>query len=170
MTWMKVDDRLHAHPKPRRAGLAAMGLWVLAGSWVADSLSDGFLPTQQPWAWAGPDAPDLAQRLVDAGLWLPTEQAGEAGWLFHDWPDFQPTKADVMARRVVEREKKRRQRSNCPEGTPGGTPAGRPGTGSSLGDIPYPESPRDTSMHTYVASRDGTCAECRLPESNRRHR
>lgn len=171
MTWMKVDDRLHAHRKARVAGLPAMGLWVLTGSWVADTLSDGFIPAGQPYAWGGPDTPELADRLVDAGLWLPTEHLGEKGWMFHDWQDFQPTKADVMAQRVMWREKKRRSRSMCPEGTPSGSP----GTGSSSSkENPYPdttrESPRDKSTHVYVAARDGTCAECRLPQTNRRHR
>lgn len=168
MTWLKIDDRLHSHRKPRAAGLAAMGLWVLTGSWVADQLTDGFVPAWQPYAWAGTETPELTQRLVDAGLWLPTTDADAGvGWTFHDWQDFQPTRADVMAQREAWREKKRRSRSMCPPGTPG--------TGSSsIKENPFPdttgESPRDKSTHAYVATSDGTCAECRLPQSNRRHR
>lgn len=174
MTWMKVDDRLHAHRKARVAGLPAMGLWVLTGSWAADTLSDGFIPAGQPYAWGGPDTPELAHRLVEAGLWLPTDHLGEKGWMFHDWQDFQPMRADVMAQREAWREKKRQSRMR-PQGTPQGSPPGSPGTGSSsLKRNPYPdttgESRRDTSTHVYVATREGTCAECRLPESNRRHR
>lgn len=174
MTWFKVDDRLHSHRKARIAGPAAMGLWVLAGSWAADTLTDGFVPRAQVFAWAGPDALDLAERLVTAELWTPTVHLGEEGWLFHDWEDFQPTKAEVMARREVEREKKRRQRS-CPPGTPAGSPAGSPGTGSSFSKtIPYPDSPGVSpgdKIHAFVSSPSGECAHpgCGLPAGNRRH-
>lgn len=170
MTWFKVDDRLHAHRKARAAGLPAVGLWVLSGSWVADTLSDGFVPASQTYAWGGPDTPALAERLVAAGLWMPTVHLGEDGWMFHDWEDFQPMRADVMAKRVSDRERMRRWRSNRHDVTN----AERPGSGKSLKEIPYPdvqrESRRNASTHDFVAARDGTCAECRLPESNRRHR
>lgn len=168
MTWFKVDDRLHAHRKARVAGLPAVGLWVLAGSWAADVLTDGFVPVTQPYAWGGTD--ELAQRLVDAGLWLPTEQAGERGWLFHDWPDFQPTRADVMAKRVSDRERMRRWRA----ARNGVTNGERPGTGIALKENPYPdvqrESRRDSSAHDYAPTSDGPCADCGLPERNARHR
>lgn len=170
MTWMKVDDRLHAHRKARVAGLPAMGLWVLTGSWAADTLSDGFIPAGQPFAWGGPDTPELAERLVDAGLWLPTEHLGEKGWIFHDWQDFQLMRADVMAKRVSDRERMRRWRSM----RNGVTNGERPGTGIALKENPYPdvqrESRRDSDAHDYAPAGDGTCTECRLPESNRRHR
>lgn len=29
MPWFKVDDKIHSHPKARRAGLAAMGLSLI---------------------------------------------------------------------------------------------------------------------------------------------
>lgn len=44
MAWFKVDDKLHSHPKRYRASLRAMGLWVLAGSWCSDQLTDGVIP------------------------------------------------------------------------------------------------------------------------------
>ena len=44
MAWFKVDDKLHDHRKARRAGKAAIGVWVLAGSWAMDNLTDGFVP------------------------------------------------------------------------------------------------------------------------------
>jgi hypothetical protein len=175
MTWFKVDDRLHGHRKARIAGPAAMGLWVLAGSWAADQLTDGFVPRSQVHAFAE-NALELVERLVSVELWLPTVQLGEDGWLFHDWTDFQPTKADVMARREFEREKKRKKRS-CPPGTTPGNPPGSPGTGSSSDskENPYPDSPGlspgDTSKwaHAFVGAAHGECADCGLPAGNRRH-
>lgn len=44
MPWFKVDDQLHSHPKPRRASLAALGLWTLSGSYSMAYKLDGFVP------------------------------------------------------------------------------------------------------------------------------
>ncbi len=46
ISWFKVDDKLHDHHKANAAKKAAMGVWVLAGSWSADNLTDGFIPAR----------------------------------------------------------------------------------------------------------------------------
>jgi hypothetical protein len=89
MPWFKVDDKLASHPKVMRAGLAAMGLWVKAGSWSARYLTDGHIPTEALGMLGGTRA--HAQALVKAGLWLEDMD----GWRFKDWSDFQPSAADV---------------------------------------------------------------------------
>jgi hypothetical protein len=96
MTWLKVDDKLHDHRKARKAGTAAMGLWVLAGSWCAANPTDGFVPEAIVVRWS---TKAMAGRLVDAQLWHPAEQDGEAGWQFHDWHEYQPSAADVARNR-----------------------------------------------------------------------
>lgn len=93
MPWFKVDDRLHSHPKRHAAGLRAMGLWVVAGSWAADNLTDGRIPREVLPALGG--KPTDAKALVDAGLWTATK----TGWAFHDWDGFQPDAASVLAAR-----------------------------------------------------------------------
>lgn len=107
MPWFKVDDRMHAHPKPRRAGLAAIGLWTVAGSWSADQVQEGFVPD---WFVQGWRARRHAAQLVDAGLWRTGLKDGEAGWWFHDWEHFQPSKAEVELERAANRERQRRFR------------------------------------------------------------
>lgn len=97
MTWFKVDDKLHDHRKTRAAGKAAMGVWVCAGSWAADNLTDGFVPATILPRWGnGRDA----ARLCEVGLWVPDEQDGEQGWRFHEWAERQPTRAQKMAERT----------------------------------------------------------------------
>ena len=93
MAWFKVDDKIHDHPKALAAGKSAMGVWVLAGAWAADNLTDGFVPKRvlSRWGTAGD-----AKKLVDAGLWFTDEEEGQPGWRFHDWEDFQPTRAQVL--------------------------------------------------------------------------
>lgn len=81
MTWFKVDDRLHSHPKIRRAGTEAVGFWVICGSYCADHLTDGFVSRIDAIHYAGGSearAESLASRLVDAGLW----EVVDGGWRF----------------------------------------------------------------------------------------
>jgi hypothetical protein len=100
VTWFKVDDKLHEHKKVRRMGhdLAAVGLWTLCGSWSGGERTDGFVPASIPrrWTTAG-KLKSLADKLVVVGLWEPAEIDGEAGWLFHDWADYQPLEEDTSS-------------------------------------------------------------------------
>ena len=104
MPWFKVDDKLHSHPKRYRASLRAMGLWVLAGSWCSDQLTDGVIPRDLLSALGG--RPADAADLVQAGLW---DECPE-GWRFHDWEAQNPTRRDVEARRAEDRERKAQAR------------------------------------------------------------
>lgn len=105
MVWFKVDDNLAFHPKVLRVGNAAMGLWVRAGSWSAQQLTDGVIPDSI--------LPSLgtvkqAQALVAAGLW---DRAAGA-WSFHEWnaDGRQPTRAKVEAERAAAAERQRKHR------------------------------------------------------------
>ena len=104
MSWFKVDDKLFAHPKARAAGNRAMGLWVLAGAWAAAYLTDGFVPASfvKEHRYGTHDA----DRLVEVGLWHPTE----GGWQFHDWEQSNPSRAQVEAKREAERKRQNKWR------------------------------------------------------------
>lgn len=104
MPWFKVDDALHDDKKSRVAGIPAMGLWVLAGSWCMDNLTDGFVPASVPVRWAA-NYRRLAAALVAAGLWHEHVKDGESGWLFHDWDKYQPSAAKVKKERKEARER-----------------------------------------------------------------
>jgi hypothetical protein len=107
MPWFKADDKLHEHRKPRIAGKAAMGVWILAGSWSADNTQDGFVPERVLSRWG---TKRDAAALVAAGLWCPGEHEGESGYWFHDWPEYQMTKDEVEANRAAARERMRKLR------------------------------------------------------------
>lgn len=90
MTWFKVDDKLHSHPKTTGASLAALGLWTVAGSWCGDHTTDGRVPLHMvPLLSRG--AVELADELVDVGLWVRVKD----GYKFHDWLAYQPSSKDV---------------------------------------------------------------------------
>ena len=87
--WFKVDDNFAMHTKAVMAGNAAIGLWVRAGAWSMQTLSDGFIPDA---IVTGLGTKGQADRLVSVGLWdrLPT------GYAFHQWDDRNPSKEDVQ--------------------------------------------------------------------------
>lgn len=97
MAWFKVDDKIHSHKKVRRLGpdrLAAMGLWLLAGSWCADQKTM-FIPAEVVEIFDRKQR--YASRLVEVGLWHRETHEGEDGYRFHDWEDYQPSKQDQEA-------------------------------------------------------------------------
>lgn len=104
MPWFKVDDQFHDHRKAAKAGVEAVGLWALAGSWCADNLTDGFVPEYVAVRWT-PRWRTLAKRLVEAGLWTEHTHDGEKGWLYHEWDERQPTRAEVEADRDEARDR-----------------------------------------------------------------
>jgi hypothetical protein len=110
VTWFKMDDAFHSHPKARRAGLQAIGLWSVSGSYCANYLTNGFVDV--PFVKTWPSGIKLATKLVEAGLWLPTERDGQPGWQFHDWDKYQPTKEQVEIEREAARNRKAKSRES----------------------------------------------------------
>jgi 5-methylcytosine-specific restriction endonuclease McrA len=102
--FFQVDDRLHVNRKARELaaqmlagdplGLAALGLWTLAGSQSQDEGTDGLIsaPNLITVAYDLTAARELAHRLVAAGLWHAAghdcprcEPVPEGQWRYHDW-------------------------------------------------------------------------------------
>lgn len=105
MPWFKIDDTLALHSKVIEAGNAAMGLWVRAGSYCAQQLTDGYV-SQRALSMLGTRS--QASALVAAGLW----DKVPGGWQFHDWTDYQPTRADVEKERAATKERQARWRES----------------------------------------------------------
>lgn len=106
MAWFKVDDHLAHNMKAIAAGNTALGLWVRAGSWACQQLTDGFVPTTMVTALGGTDADAAA--LTEAGLW----HIVDGGWVFHDWAEYQEDSGKVKERRAAARERMRTVRAN----------------------------------------------------------
>lgn len=120
MVWFKVSDGLHSHRKTIKAG-EAMALWVIAGSWCGDQLTDGFVPDYMVGRLLPGPGEAMAAKLVEVGLWEEATKEGERGYRFHGWDELDggtkrnPTRADVEAQRAKWRGKKQGQR-NGPDG------------------------------------------------------
>lgn len=97
MTWFKVDDSFHSHPKVMVTSPAALGLWLVAGTWSAANLTDGLVPAQALPRLL-PDSEALAKELVAVGLW----EHADGGYQFHNWTNYQPDAASLRAKRGKE--------------------------------------------------------------------
>jgi hypothetical protein len=92
VTWFKVDDSFHAHPKVLATPPGALGLWVVAGAWSSANLTEGFVP-DRALPRLLPGSAELADDLVTAGLWRKVR----GGYRFHDWTDYNPTRQEALA-------------------------------------------------------------------------
>lgn len=97
--WTKLTDDVHDHPKVVIAGNAAFGVWVRALSYCSRHLTDGVLPAPAIDAMIvdGYDPPDLADRLESSRLMT---RSG-SDYLVPDYLDFNPSAAEVRARRAA---------------------------------------------------------------------
>lgn len=138
MTWVKLDDHFDEHPKLAQAGPLGMALQVAALCYCNRNLTDGFVPRSvasrllsletsdangKPMKLAATweaelfgggweiEAEHVVDRMLESGLW---DQA-PGGYTIHDYHEFQPSKAEVMAERakVAERVRKHRERRNA---------------------------------------------------------
>lgn len=140
MPWFRIDDKMYTHRKilgissKRKIQVserdAAVSLWVLAGLWATDNLMDGWIPDEHVETFVSGHL--RAELLVRAALWhriadlladdssigcaecvqlLSSNQNVTDGYVFHDWENYQPTKASVVAERVAATERQRRRRA-----------------------------------------------------------
>lgn len=107
MTWFKLDDGFHSHPKIIAVGNEAAGLYARCGSYCAQHLTDGFIPEAVGFLYGGLETIDA---LCNESLW--TRVSG--GWLMHDYLVYNPSRKQVQAERQrgAERQKQWRERQS----------------------------------------------------------
>jgi len=99
MAWAKIDDQFFMHPKVIAAGRDARDLYLAALTYAGAQLTDGFIPDGAlPLVGAMaqvPEVPACVERLVEVGLWEPTD----GGHMIHDYLEYNPDGAEVKAKR-----------------------------------------------------------------------
>ena len=157
MAWFRVDDQFGSNPKvmqiPRSERHACLGLWLHAGVWSAQQLTDGRVP--------GYMLEELGanlshrDRLVAVGLW----QVDGDDVVFNDWADYQPSRADVLAMRDKERRRKEAYRQKK-AGNTGQSPNGTEPDGDAghqrVSGHPDPTRPDPTRPTKEVANATST--------------
>lgn len=109
--WIKIDDRLHAHPKflaAWQADPASIGLELFALSYCAAYMTDGHVdePFVQTLFASAPRRRRAVAALVDAGLWIPNGD----GWDIHDYLTYNESREVLLARRTARETKRQRNR------------------------------------------------------------
>lgn len=92
MSWFKLDDQAYDHPKFMRAGNEAIGAWCRAGMWSSKHLTDGVVPRE------------IALTIAPAKVWAHLVSVGlldahPDGYAIHDYLDWNPSRATVLAER-----------------------------------------------------------------------
>lgn len=96
MVWIRIDDQIAHHPKFIAAGPVAAWLWVCGNGYCNKYLTDGFIPRSAIKTLGGvKNAPMWAKQLAKVGLWDRVKN----GYRVHDFHDFNPSAAEVRAKR-----------------------------------------------------------------------
>jgi hypothetical protein len=156
MTWAKVDDQLHGDPRAAVAGLEAMGLYVLALSYMGAYLTDGTIGLPILKRLAGRRATALAARLVEAGLW--ESKPGDI-WVLMSWDK------SLLSRTYVERQREDKSRAGRAGATrtnarsleSGPAPADPPAAGAA--DAPDPDPSRSKKEDPPLSPAGGGASE-----------
>src|ERR1700756_3023145 len=100
MSWFKIDDGFHCHPKVLEAGNEAIGLYVRCGSYCSQQLTEGRVPRVIALMYGDMN---LIDTLVKVGLFKPVED----GWLIHDYGTYNPSREQVLAEREAAKQRQR---------------------------------------------------------------
>ena len=120
MSWARLDDSFHDHPKVQKCSLEAIGVWTLTFSWAnrhlgASNMQPGFVPhwlpemivrsreSKEPRGTRSRES-KIVMELVTNGLWDVVEE----GWIIHDFEDYLPA-----SKRALTRDDVRKARSEA---------------------------------------------------------
>ena len=126
MAWVRIDDQFTDHPKAADAGPLGIAMQVAALCYANRHLTDGFIShkvaarlldftgiaIELPCTHDPDDSHvsgmrvqwlSICDSLVDAGLW----EVVEGGWQIHDYLEYNPSRADTLAKRAADLERKR---------------------------------------------------------------
>lgn len=161
MTKFRVSERLHTDTRFRNVAVKApdaLALWLIAGSFSADKLSEGLVKDDEL-PWLIPGAETLAAELVTAGIW----KRVKGGYQFVGWLDDNPSKEQVEKDREAARKRMAKLRSG----------EVRPNKRRTRARTsPVVEVPKGTSTDARCARHPGSlahnCAGCRSEEIERK--
>lgn len=105
VAWVRLDDNFFSHPKAVSAGRDARDLFLAGMCFCNRGLTDGFIPGEALRRLAADaevdNAPALAAKLVEVGLW----EATDGGYRIHQYLDYQPSKERVEAERAANAQR-----------------------------------------------------------------
>jgi hypothetical protein len=184
MSWARLDDGWHDHPKTIEAGLEAAGLWAMCLTWAyknrRKSKTPGVVPVSVVERFAGRRSKALAGKLVQVGFF---DDLTAAGWPIHDFAFYLPKYDSQQASAAGQAGAKRRWGKGDepppdlppPDDGPGSDPySGLPsdrvadesrtnGTRASARRNPVPTNPTPTTTTDQPRSNGGARLVTREP-------
>lgn len=180
MSWARLDDQFHLHTKVAPLSDRAWRLHVTAILECARHLTDGrvsrkLVPTW-PMAPRGAALRDTIDELIDARLWLPTDD----GWDVNDYLEWNPP-ADAVAERrearklsgragglrsgVIRREAKPKQtvKQVLPENEANGEASAEAQPQAKTNPVPVPVPVREAATAAPEAAVAGARIRCPVP-------
>lgn len=114
MPWFNLDDGFDTHPKVRKAGNAAVGLFCRLGSHAAKHLTEGHVDAELVRDYG---TPATVRKLVAVGMLHPVghgcprcEQPAEGGYVMHDYLDYNRSRKQIEAARENGRRRQQKGR------------------------------------------------------------
>lgn len=101
MSASQVSKHLRMSAKWRKLSWRAKGVWVEGLSWCAEKLSDGRISVEATRIHKMPKT--AIAELVKAGMWEVAEDGN--GWVYHDYLDWNPSRAEVEDERESARKR-----------------------------------------------------------------
>lgn len=164
-----LDEGWHRWPEIYRAGTAAAGLYSRCGSYIADTETDGFIPSEVARQYG---TPEWIGRLVEVGLW----RIDEHGFWDTRYFPLNATKAVIDERRRKAADRQQRYRDGH-QSKPK-TAKSRVSNASRDASVTAPPSPsspngegeKPRGRHKPdLDPMSRTCRICDFPEANRQH-
>lgn len=167
-----LDEGWHRWPEIMQAGTPAAGLYSRCGSYIADSQTDGLVPSAVARMYG---TPEWIGRLVDVGLW----QVEEHGFRDTRYFPLNATKAEIdeRKRQTAERQKRwREKQSTQPKKSTRRSRGSNALRDASVTVHPSPSSPNGEGKggaggrhRPDLDQMSGHCRRCDFPEANRIH-
>lgn len=170
MTWGKMDDKFHRNRKVRelrqlgRAGREALGVWLFWWSWCLD---DPELNGEIPECELAAGDKKAAELLVRVQLW----DRVPCGYRFHDFHDYNPTKAQVEHKRSADRERVSAKRQENAATVASDTAADARATSARVAPtrVPVPTRPDQTQRENPPIPPGGETVERYAPPTGGAH-
>lgn len=121
MPWFALDDGFDTHPKVRKAGNAAAGLFTRLGAHCAKHLTEGKVGAEVVRDYG---TPAQVRKLVEVGMLHPAghdcphpkcQQPAPGGYYLHDFLIYNQSRKQIEAAREAGRKRQQKGRDNARE-------------------------------------------------------
>lgn len=152
--WAKISDDFFRHPRTVAAGRDARDLFLVSLTHCNEHLTDGFVAAGYLRRLAADaeidDARAAADRLVAVGYW----EECDGGWMVHDFLDYNPSRAEVLAEREKAAVRKERWKNGARNAVRNGVPNGEGTPAPGPGPV-YRESSLPPARESLAFDEDG---------------